>query len=97
MDDRPRPRPSPRTPALIGLYHDYRQRAGNALNRNVKRRRIAGMAPRLPAAGMPAAGVMEARKSFRRLQATRQIPILLGVGQDHRQKARAKIIIETIM
>ena len=62
------------------------------VGRNVKRWRNAEMALRWTAAGM-----MEAQKSFRRLKAYRQLPILRGALQDHMRKARADSAIETIM
>ncbi len=62
------------------------------VSRNVKRWRNAEMALRWTAAGM-----MEAQKSFRRLKAYRQLPILRSALQDHMRKAHADSAIETIM
>ncbi len=59
---------------------------------NVKRWRNAEMALRWTAAGL-----IEARKTFRRLKAYRQLPILRSALQDHMRKARANSAIETIM
>ena len=39
----------------------------------------------------------EAQKTFRRLKAYRQLPILRSALQDHMQKAQADSAIETIM
>ena len=50
------------------------------------------MAPRWTAAGL-----LEAQKTFRRLKAYRQLPILCGALQDHMRKAQADSAIETIM
>ncbi len=44
-----------------------------------------------------AAGLLEAQKTFRRLKAYRQLPILRGALQDHVRKAQADSAIETIM
>ena len=62
------------------------------VSRNVKRWRHAEMALRWTAAGM-----MEAHKTFRRLKAYRQLPILLSALQDHMRKAHANSAVETIM
>ncbi len=62
------------------------------ISRNVKRWRNAEMALRWTAAGM-----MEAQKSFRRLKAYRQLPILRSALQNHMRKAQADSAIETIM
>jgi transposase-like protein len=62
------------------------------VGRNVKRWRNAEMALRWTAAGM-----MEAQKSFRRLKAYRQLPILRSALEVHMRKARADSVIETIM
>ncbi len=62
------------------------------VSRNVKRWRNAEMALRWTAAGM-----MEAQKSFRRLKAYRQLPILRSALQNHMRKAQADSIIETLM
>jgi len=88
----------------LGLPHELRRSLActniieNALgtvrqvSRNVKRWRHAEMALRWAAAGM-----MEAQKSFRRLKAYRQLPILRSALQDHMRKAHTKSAIETIM
>ncbi len=62
------------------------------VSRNVKRWRNAEMALRWTAAGL-----MEAHKSFRRLKAYRQLPILRSALRDHMRKAQANSAIETIM
>ena len=62
------------------------------VSRNVKRWRHAEMALRWTAAGM-----MEAHKTFRRLKAYRQLPILRSALQDHMRKAHANSAVETIM
>ena len=60
--------------------------------RNVKRWRHAEMALRWTAAGL-----LEAQKTFRRLKAYRQLPILRNALQEHLRKAQADSAIETIM
>ncbi len=62
------------------------------VQRNVKRWRHAEMALRWTAAGM-----LEAQKTFRRLKAYRQLPILRKALDDHRRQAQAKDALETIM
>ena len=62
------------------------------VQRNVKRWRHAEMALRWTAAGM-----LEAQKTFRRLKAYRQLPILRKALEDHMRKARANSAIETIV
>ena len=62
------------------------------VTRNVKRWRHAGMALRWTAAGL-----LEAQKTFRRLKAYRQLPILRNALQEHLRKAQADSAIETIM
>ncbi len=59
---------------------------------NVKRWRHAEMALRWTAAGL-----LEAQKTFRRLKAYRQLPILRNALQEHSRKAQADSAIETIM
>jgi transposase-like protein len=88
----------------LGLPHELRRSLActniieNALgtvrqvSHNVKRWRNAEMALRWTAAGM-----MEAQKSFRRLKAYRQLPILRSALKDHMRKAHADSAIETIM
>ena len=44
-----------------------------------------------------AAGMLEAQKTFRRLKAYRQLPILRKALEDHIRKARANSAIETIV
>ncbi len=44
-----------------------------------------------------AAGVLEAQKTFRRLKAYRQLPILRNALQEQVRKAQADRAIETIM
>ena len=44
-----------------------------------------------------AAGLLEAQKTFRRLKAYRQLPILRNALQEHLRKAHADSAIETIM
>ncbi len=44
-----------------------------------------------------AAGLVEARKTFRRLKAYRQLPILRRALHDHMRKVHANSAIETIM
>ena len=61
------------------------------VQRNVKRWRHAEMALRWTAAGM-----LEAQKTFRRLKAYRQLPILRKALQNHHRKAQANSAIETI-
>ncbi len=58
---------------------------------NVKRWRNAEMALQWTAAGL-----LEAQKTFRRLKAYRQLPILRAALEDHVKKAKAKSAIETI-
>ena len=62
------------------------------VTRNVKRWRNAEMALRWTAAGL-----LEAQKTFRRLKAYRQLPILRNALQEHLRKAHADSAIETIM
>ncbi len=62
------------------------------VSRNVKRWRNAEMALRWTAAGM-----IETQKTFRRLEAYRQLPILRKALEDHMRKAQANSAIETIM
>ena len=62
------------------------------VSRNVKRWRNAEMALRWTAAGL-----IEAQKSFRRLKAYRQMPILRNALKDHMRKVQANSAIETIM
>ncbi len=62
------------------------------VQRNVKRWRHAEMALRWTAAGM-----LEAQKSFRRLKAYRQLPVLRTALEDHMRKAQANSAIETIV
>ena len=62
------------------------------IGRNVKRWRNAEMALRWTAAGL-----MEAQKTFRRLKAYRQLPILRRALEEHMRKARANGAVETIM
>ena len=88
----------------LGLPHELRRSLActniveNALGtarqvaRNVKRWRHAGMALRWTAAGL-----LEAQKTFRRLKAYRQLPILRNALQEHLRKAQADSAIETIM
>ena len=87
-----------------GLPHELRRSLActniveNALGtvrqvtRNVKRWRHAEMALRWTAAGL-----LEAQKTFRRLKAYRQLPILRNALQEHLRKAQADSAIETIM
>ena len=88
----------------LGLPHELRRSLActniveNALGtvrqvtRNVKRWRHAEMALRWTAAGL-----LEAQKTFRRLKAYRQLPILRNALQEHLRKAQADSAIETIM
>jgi transposase-like protein len=88
----------------LGLPHELRRALActniieNALGtvrqvgRNVKRWRNAEMALRWTAAGM-----IEAQKSFRRLKAYRQLPILRLALEEHVRKARTNSAVETIM
>ena len=88
----------------LGLPHELRRSLActniieNALGtvrqvtRNVKRWRNAEMALRWTAAGL-----LEAQKTFRRLKAYRQLPILRNALQEHLRKAHADSAIETIM
>ena len=88
----------------LGLTHELRRSLActniveNALGtvrqvtRNVKRWRHAEMALRWTAAGL-----LEAQKTFRRLKAYRQLPILRNALQEHLRKAQADSAIETIM
>ncbi len=62
------------------------------VSRNVKRWRNAEMALRWTAAGL-----MEAQKTFRRLKAYRQLPMLRSAMQHRMQKAQADSAIETVM
>ena len=61
------------------------------MQRNVKRWRNAEMALRWTAAGL-----LEAQKTFRRLKAYRQLPILDAALREAVRKARAKSVIEDI-
>lgn len=88
----------------LGLPHELRRSLActniieNALgtvrqvSRNVKRWRHAEMALRWTAAGM-----MEAHKTFRKLKAYRQLPILRSALQDHMRKAHSNSAVETVM
>ena len=80
----------PQTPALARL-HQHRREHGAPGHRNVKRWRHAEMALN------GAAGLLEAQKTFRRLKAYRQLPILRNALQEHLRKAQADSAIETIM
>ena len=62
------------------------------VTRNVKRWRNAEMALRWTAAGL-----LEAEKTFRRLKAYRQLPILRNALREHLRRAQANSAIETIM
>ena len=62
------------------------------VSRNVKRWRNVEMALRWTAAGM-----LEAQKTFRRLKAYRQLPILRKALQEHIRQAQANDPLETIM
>ena len=85
----------------LGLPHELRRSLActniveNALGtvrqvtRNVKRWRHAEMALRWTAAGL-----LEAQKTFRRLKAYRQLPILRNALQEHLKKAQADSAIE---
>ena len=85
----------------LGLPHELRRSLActniveNALGtvrqvtRNVKRWRHAEMALRWTAAGL-----LEAQKTFRRLKAYRQLPILRNALQEHLRKAQADSAIE---
>ena len=61
------------------------------VQRNVKRWRNAEMALRWTAAGL-----LEAKKTFRKLKAYRQLPILRTALQEHMKRAKAKSAVETI-
>ena len=61
------------------------------VQRNVKRWRNAEMAPRWTAAGL-----LEAKKTFRRLKAYRQLPVLDAALRDAVEKAKRKAAIEDI-
>jgi len=61
------------------------------VQRNVKRWRNAEMALRWTAAGL-----LEAKKTFRRLKAYRHIPSLRAALQEHMKKAKNKSVVETI-
>ncbi len=61
------------------------------MQRNVKRWRNAEMALRRTAAGL-----LEAQKTFRRLKAYRQLPILDAALREAVRKAGAKSVIEDI-
>jgi len=61
------------------------------VQRNVKRWRNAEMALRWTATGL-----LEAKKTFRRLKAYRQLPILRKALRDHAEKARSNSALETI-
>jgi hypothetical protein len=65
----------------------HRQRQ---VSRNVRRWRNAEMALRWTAAGM-----LEAKKTFRRLKAYRQLPILQKALEDHTRQALANSVLET--
>ena len=88
------PRPAARTPALARLHQHVENALGTVrqVTRNVKRWRHAEMALRWTAAGL-----LEAQKTFRRLKAYRQLPILRNALQEHLRKAQADSAIETIM
>ena len=85
----------------LGLPHELRRSLActniveNALGtvrqvtRNVKRWRHAEMALRWTAAGL-----LEAQKTFRRLKAYRQLPILRNALQEHLRKAQADSAID---
>jgi len=62
------------------------------VTRNVRRWRNAETALR-----WAAAGILEAQKTFRRLKAYRQLPILRNALQEQVRKAQADRAIETIM
>ena len=44
-----------------------------------------------------AAGLLEAKKTFRRLKAYRQLPILRRARREHTRRQQAESAIETIM
>ncbi len=85
----------------LGLPHELRRSLActnlieNALgtvrtvSRNVKRWRNAEMALRWTAAGL-----REAQKTFRRLKAYRQLPVLRKALEDRMKKAKAESILE---
>ena len=90
------PRPAARTPALARLHQHRRERARHGApshpQRQTLEKRHAEMALRWTAAGL-----LEAQKTFRRLKACRQLPILRNALQEHLRKAQADSAIETIM
>ena len=61
------------------------------VQRNVKRWRDAEMALRWTATGL-----MEAKKTFRRLKAYRQLPILRKALQEHAKKTQPNSVLETV-
>ena len=67
-------------------------RTVRVVQRNVKRWRHAEMALRWTAAGM-----LEAQKTFRRLKAYRQLPVLRKALEEHLRRAQANTALETIM
>ncbi len=93
LDEHHPPRPAARTPALLACTNIIENALGTVrqVTRNVKRWRNAEMALRWTAAGL-----LEAQKTFRRLKAYRQLPILRNALQ-HLRKAHADSAIETIM
>ena len=87
--------------AITGPLTGYRIIGSRALRgadgrpriiRHWRERRHAEMALRWTAAGL-----LEAQKTFRRLKAYRQLPILRNALQEHLRKAQADSAIETIM
>ncbi len=87
------PWPAARTPALACL-----QKIENALGtvRQVTRQRQT-LEERRDGAQMDRRRLAEAQKTFRRLKAYRQLPILRNALQEHLRKAHADSAIETIM
>ena len=89
LDDDPHrhpPRPAARTPALARLHQHRRERARHGAPGHPQRQTLetAEMALRWTAAGL-----LEAQKTFRRLKAYRQLPILRNALQEHLRKAQA--------
>ena len=89
----------------LGLPHELRRSLGLHQHRRERARHGGARSPATSNAGdsaemalrWTAASLLEAQKTFRRLKAYRQLPILRNALQEHLRKAQADSAIETIM
>ena len=75
----------------LGLPHELRRSWSSTVRQVTQRKRWR----RRDGAQWTAAGLLEAQKTFRRLKAYRQLPILRNALQEHLRKAQADSAIET--